>query len=414
MTDAAQPQASLKADSRVIAVVGLAHFASHFYQLSFPPLFFFMRQDFGVTYAELGVVMACFYVASGLTQALAGVLVDRAGGSRVLIAGTALLTVSIAAAGLAPNYLSLIVFAVFAGLGNSIYHPADLSILSLQVSERRLGRAYAVHSFTGMIGYASAPLILTVLAEWLSWRGALLAAGTVGVIAVIVLVLNRDCLDTSHRMSPRRSASTLSHQSAIAGYLRLIAAPAILLAFVFFTLNSSIQIGFQTFADTALKQLFSITPDIAAAGLTTLLMGIAGGVLIGGLIADRTERHDLVSVTGMVLSTVLLLVLTLSGVGVALMFLLLVGIGATFGVTLPSRDQIVRKAATPSTAGKVFGFVYSGLDLGATIAPLGLAWMLDAETPVTYFVTIAVLMVLVIPTVLQTKRSVGRAMSATP
>ena len=412
MSDTVHSQPSAKADGRVIAVVGLAHFASHFYQLALPPLFLFIRAEFGVSYAQLGLVMAAFYVASGVSQAMVGVLVDRIGGDRVLIAGTALLTAAIAAAGLAPGYWALLVFAIIAGLGNSIYHPADLSILSLRVGERRLGRAYAVHSFTGMLGYAAAPITMTVLAELLGWRGALGAASLVGIAAIIVLWWNRDCLDTTHHRDPPAARATPSRRAAVASYVRLVAAPAILLGFVFFTLNSAIQIGLQTFSAPALEQLLAIGADIAAGGLTTLLLGISGGILLGGMLADWTDRHDIVSVSGMIVAAGSVFLLALGDIGPIAMFPLMAIIGAAFGITLPSRDQIVRKAATPGTAGKVFGFVYSGLDLGATIAPLGLAWMLDAEAPVSYFLTIAVLMLLVIPTVLQTRQSVSRRQRA--
>lgn len=412
MSDAAHSQPSAKADGRVIAVVGLAHFASHFYQLALPPLFLFIRAEFGVSYTQLGLVMAAFYVASGVSQAMAGVLVDRVGGDRVLIAGTALLTAAIAAAGFAPGYWALLVFAVIAGLGNSIYHPADLSILSLRVGERRLGRAYAVHSFTGMLGYAAAPITMTVLAELIGWRAALGASSVVGIAAVIVLWWNRDCLDTAHHRTPSTAQPSQSRRAAIGGYVRLVAAPAILLGFFFFTLNSAIQIGLQTFSAPALEQLLAIGADIAAGGLTTLLLGISGGILLGGVLADWTDRHDIVSVSGMVVAAASVFLLALGDIGPIAMFPVMAVIGAAFGITLPSRDQIVRKAATPETAGKVFGFVYSGLDLGATIAPLGLAWMLDAQAPVTYFLTIAVLMLLVIPTVLQTRQSVSRRQQA--
>jgi MFS family permease len=412
MSISASHDKSVKADSRVIAVVGLAHFASHFYQLALPPLFLYIREDFGVSYAELGVVMACFYVASGISQAMAGILVDRVGGRRILIAGTALLTASIAAAGLSSGLLMLMVFALLAGLGNSIYHPSDLSILSIRVGERRLGRAYAVHSFTGMLGYAAAPLTMTLLAEWLGWRGALGAGSLVGIVTLIVLFSNKACLDTHHKHAHHTSAPPASRKAGVGGYIRLIAAPAIILGLIFFTLNSIVQIGLQTFSATALEQLLSIDVDLAAAGLTTLLLGTAGGILLGGVMADRTDRHDIVSVLGMTAAAALVVVLALSGIGVLAMFPIMAAIGIAFGITLPSRDQIVRKAATPGTAGKVFGFVYSGLDLGATIAPLGLAWMLDAQAPVTFFLTIAVLMLLVIPTVLQTKNSVARAHGA--
>jgi MFS family permease len=83
------------------------------------------------------------------------------------------------------------------------------------------------------------------------------------------------------------------------------------------------------------------------------------------------------------------------------------------GTTGPSRDMLVRAAAPPGAAGKVFGFVYSGLDFGGSLAPAAFGWLVDHGQPRAVFGLIALLLVLTIGTVLQVRRrSVPAALPA--
>ena len=76
---------------KVIALIGTGHATSHFLQLVLPPLFPLMREELGVSYAQLGLILTLFYVLSALLQPLAGFVVDRIGGRAVLLTGLALM-----------------------------------------------------------------------------------------------------------------------------------------------------------------------------------------------------------------------------------------------------------------------------------------------------------------------------------
>jgi MFS family permease len=78
--------------------------------------------------------------------------------------------------------------------------------------------------------------------------------------------------------------------------------------------------------------------------------------------------------------------------------------GFSMGVTAPSRDMLVRAATPRGSSGKVFGFVYSGLDLGSALTPLLFGWLLDRGQPRAMFVAIAVLMLVTIATVVEVRR----------
>ena len=159
MSDVALPKAST--DLRIMSVVGGAHFTSHFFQLVLPPLFPLMRESLGVTYTELGLLMAVFFAGSGLFQIVAGFVVDRIGAHVVLPAGMALLAGSILLMGLVPQVWMLYLLALIGGIGNSVYHPADYSILTGRITPERMARAYSVHTVTGTLGWAAAPISMT-------------------------------------------------------------------------------------------------------------------------------------------------------------------------------------------------------------------------------------------------------------
>ena len=181
-------------DTRVIGLVSAAHFVSHFYILLLPPLFPFVRAEYGVNYTELGLALAAFNVVSAGLQTSAGFLTDRIGAPAVLIAGLLLGAGAFALASLVPSFWFLVAMFAVAGLGNTVYHPADYSIMSHHVSAPRMGQAFSVHTFAGMLGSAVAPPALLVLQGTVGWRGAFMVAALLGVLAAAVMLLQRDVL----------------------------------------------------------------------------------------------------------------------------------------------------------------------------------------------------------------------------
>ena len=147
-------------DFRVIGLIGAGHLISHFLQLALPPLFPLLRTELDVSWAALGLVSAVFYGASGLAQTVAGFVVDRLGARRVLLGGMTLMGTAIAVAGLSTSYWVLVLVAAVAGLGNSVFHPADYSMLNSSVSARRIARAYSIHSLSGNAGWVLAPIVV--------------------------------------------------------------------------------------------------------------------------------------------------------------------------------------------------------------------------------------------------------------
>jgi MFS family permease len=387
-------------DLRLIGVIGAAHFISHFFQLALPPLFPLLRDEFGVGYLALGLVMSLFYGVSGVGQAAAGFLVDRFGARRLLLAGSALMAVAFGLAGFAGSFSTLIVLVLAGALGNSVFHPADYAILNAAVDPRRLGRAFSAHGIGGSLGYAAGPAVTVALASVLGWRGALIAAGSAGLVWVLILVREtRDVPDTaSDRRADRHAAPRVRHDVAL-----LLTAP-ILAAFAYFTILAMAGIGTQTFAVAGMTALYAAPLATATAALTGFLVGKAAGVAAGGVIADRTTRHDIVAAAGMLGGAAFMLVVASGTAPFPIVAVAMTLAGLAIGVVQPSRDMLVRAATPPGASGKVFGFVYSGLDLGSALTPLLFGWLLDRGQPRAMFVAIAVLMLVTIATVVEVRR----------
>src|SRR3954470_13671077 len=190
---------SLEKDARVNALIGSGHFLSHYYQLCLPPMFIVWQGEFGVSFAELGLAMALMSATTAVVQSPIGFLVDRYGARRFLIGGTALMTLSIAAMGLATAYWQVALFAVVSGVRHSVIHPADYAILSGSVDRSRIGRSFALHTFVGHVGFAAAPPVTAALMLLVGWRSTLLLVGLIGLPVVLAIVLQSRILNEQRR-----------------------------------------------------------------------------------------------------------------------------------------------------------------------------------------------------------------------
>ncbi len=392
-------QRLLRQDALTIGLVSLAHLISHFFQLSLAPLFPSLHEAFSVSYLELGSVSTSFYLASGICQAFAGILVDRYGARPMLLAGVATMALCIGAAGLVTAFWMLYPLAILAGIGNSVFHPADFSLLSSRVSKPRLGRAYGVHAFSGTVGFALAPVVVGGLAVGAGWRVALVAAGLAGLLVVALLVRFGATLGDV----PAPRADGEARDGGIS-YARLIASPAIMMAFGYFLLTAAAGTGFQTFSTASLVDFYGVALPTAASALTAYLVGSAIGILLGGQLADRTSRHVRVAVVGLAICALLMAVVALGILSFDGVMLTVFCAGLAQGCTSPSRDILVKRATPPGATGKVFGFVYSGLDAGSTAAPLLFGALLDRHAVQAIFLGVGLLYGLAIFSVL----TVGR------
>lgn len=381
---------SLRQDVKVIGLVALAHGLSHFYQIATAVLFPLIKDDLGVSYAALGSTVALYYIVSGICQTLAGFAVDRYGARRVLFAGLALAVGGALLAGMAQNFPMLVAAAVVGGLGNSVFHPVDFSILNARVDKARLGYAFSWHGIAGYLGYAAAPAYGIAMAAGFGWRGALLGAAAIGAAVVALLALQ----GASLQAAPVR-------QRHAGSALHALAQAPVLMCFGYFVMIGVGFIAIQTFGIATMVSLYGVNVALASAALTAFLLGGATGIFCGGFLAVRATRHDLVAVSGMAASATLMLVLASAWLPAAALPLLLGAAGFAGGLTNPSRDLIVRASTPPGATGRVYGFVYSGLDVGSMVTPVIFGWLIDRGQPAAVFYTVVAVLAVSILTVLQ-------------
>lgn len=386
---------TLKTDVRTISLVSLAHGLSHFFQIATAVVFPLIKDDLGVSYAALGVTVALYYGVSGICQTLAGFAVDRFGARRVLFLGLALSTAGALIAGFAHRYEMLLLAALVGGVGNSVFHPCDFSILNARVNKQRLGYAFSWHGIAGSLGYAAAPSYAIAMVGTTGWRGALLGAAALGAVVIAFLVTQRELLYVEPADARRSGA-----QGGLAADLKVLGSAPILMCFGYFLLVSVGFIAIQTFGVAAMISLYGASASFASAALSSYLLGAAAGIFTGGFIAVRASRHDLVAVTGMAVSACLMFVVASAWLPAALLPLLFALIGFSSGMTNPSRDLIVRATTPPGSTGKVYGFVYSGLDVGSILTPVLFGWMLDNSHASAVFYSVVIALALTIATVL--------------
>lgn len=388
-------------------LVAGAHGVSHFYMLLLIPLFPLFKSQWGISYVQLGFVLFIWNVVSVVAQTPTGFLVDRVGSRKLLVGALLLGAVAFAAAGVFPSYWALVFAAALGGLVNAVYHPADYDILHHMVASSRVGRAFAIHSFVGYIGYGLAPVLMLGLNALFGLQAALIGGALVGVIPAIPLMFAK-ALD-------HRTEAAVA-KAAEAGGIRALLTPAIIGLTVFFTLISLSSSGMQNFSIPALQLLDGIPLALASAGLTCFLVGNAIGVLGGGILADKTSRHEDVAFGGFIAMAVILFVIGavhFNGYVVAG----LLGVAGIFGgILYPSRDMLVRKAAPAGAMGRTFGLVTTGFNLGGMVGPLMYGWMMDSGKPRAVFFVAAALFVLtsIAPLITERRRKAEAAPAIAP
>jgi MFS family permease len=376
---AASGGAELRSDGRVIGLVGGAHFLSHYLIYLLPPVLPLMKLEFGVGYAALGLIMTIFNLASGLTHVPMGFLVDRFGARRLLIYGVVVSTLAYVSMGAFAGYAAILVLAAIAGIANSVYHPADYAILSTSISNKRIGRAYSLHTFAGFAGGAVAPLVMAYASIQWGWRVGLMLTGILGFAVWLSLLLNRGSLSEAVRRGG--DDNTGPKPEGQKGGVALLLSLPVFMCFLFFIMLSVSQNGLSTFAVAAFVAIQDISLEGAQMALTAFLVGSAVGVLVGGQIADRTQRHEWVAAIFFMATAVVIFlvgnVMLSAGWVIAAMAL---G-GMTFGAIMPARDMLVRAVTPEGSMGKVFGFVSTGLNIGGALTPVFFGWLLDQGEP---------------------------------
>lgn len=400
------PNSSFRADATTISVVGLAHATSHFFQLLLPPLFPWLATEFSLSFAELGALASLFYLVSAFGQAAAGFLVDRLGARVVMFGGLLLFAVAAFIGSQATGYGMLVATAVISGIANSPFHPVDYSIINQRISPARIGHAYSAHGLSGTLGYASATLVMVVLAQQFGWRNALASAAVFALCVLAVAVIFRDAIDTR---SLSGSAPKPSADAAPESSLAFMRQPVVWMCFAFFFVITFSNSAIQNFATPALQAIAGLKLTVAATALTGYLVFSAIGQIAGGFAISRQWADPERVIAGALSGSAALLILAATGWAGGfgtLLLVMLAGLGT--GVAGPSRDLLIKRATPVGATGRVYGMVYSGLDAGLAVSAPIFGWFMDHNLPSAIFIGAAVSMLVAMLIGLLVGRAVNR------
>jgi predicted MFS family arabinose efflux permease len=372
-------------DFTVIGLIGLAHGTSHFFHMLLPPLFPAFIREFGLSYSELGLLVSVFFIISAVGQAAAGFVVDRIGARPVLLSALGCFVLAALLAASAQGYAGLVAAAALAGLGNSPFHPADFTILNKRVSPPRLGHAFSVHGISGNLGWAVAPVFLVGISALAgNWRWACVAAALLALSVLLLLVIRRDVIDDRRGQwaHERAGAPPAGGSENALAFLKL---PSVWLCFSFFFWTTAALSAVQGFAGPALGQLYGLPLSVTAFVVTGYMLCGAAGMVAGGFLVTRVQRLEKTIALAMAAAASLLLLVASGWLPplAAAAAVSLAGIGT--GLAGPSRDMLIKRAAPPGATGRVYGTVYSGLDVGFALAAPVFGWLLDHGHPAAVF-----------------------------
>jgi MFS family permease len=388
-------------DVRVVSLISLAHGSSHFFHLILPSMFPWLKVEFGFNYAELGLLMTIFFVVSCIVQAASGFLVDRIGARPVLLVGVGLLALAALVYSQSNGYVMLVLGAVIAGCGNGIFHPVDYTLINHKISPPNLPYAYSIHGVTGYIGWAAAPAFMVAVTTISDWRVAFLSAAVLEVLILATLWMSRARLVDD--VQARRSESEASHEASnpggapmsTFGFLKL---PVVWLCWIFFFFSMAATTGLQSFSPIALFKIYDIAVSSGNYYLTLMSLGGAGGMLLGAYLATKLKVPERIITMCFTVNIVMGLLLATGLVPIELIVIAFIVIGLGLGIAAPSRDLMIRSATPSGSSGRVYGIVYSGIDLGAALSPLIFGIFLDVGLPKLLFVGVALLQLMIILT----------------
>ncbi|MBU4610131.1 MFS transporter [Achromobacter sp. GG226] len=356
--------------SRLLAQVSITHLTSHLHMLTLPALLPVLPAYLDVSFIELGVALSVFNVVSALVQTPMGFAVDRFGARKVLLFGLLLGSAAFALVGAFGHYWVLLLAMALAGIANGVYHPGDYALLSQGMPKERMGRAFSIHTFAGYLGSALAPVLILGTATLVNVSAGFFLAAVIGFASAAYLA--RGEMPVGQARKPAAGAAKASGAP-----IAVLLSPAILSLTLLFVLLSLSTGAIQNFSVTALNGGFAVPLATANTALTAFLFASAFGVLAGGVLADRTQRHGLVSAGAYLVAAALVAIVAMAALSGTALVIVLGITGFLTGLIAPSRDMLVRAASPAGAEGRVFGFVSTGFNIGGAVGPIAFAWLID-------------------------------------
>ena len=355
---AAKSLAAKRDERRAAAVACGAHALHDGYTDLIYVLLPVWQMEFGLGYAELGMLRGVFAGTMASFQIPSGLLSERLSTAAVLALGTALAGVGYCLAGASAGFGLLVVALFVGGLGASTQHPLASALVARAFAGPRSLKALGTYNFSGDIGKMTVPAAAAVLLTVMAWRPALALLGALGLVAALAIYL----------LTPRYDTETAAAADAggagepAAGARRRFAFPVLLSIGM---LDSATRMAFLTFLPFVLTAKGANLPTIGLA-LTLVFAGGAAGKLVCAFIGARIGTIATVWLTEG-LTAVLIVALLPLPLEAALVLLPLIGVvlNGTSSVLYGSVPVLV----TPERRARAFSVFYTGTIGSGAVAP---------------------------------------------
>ena len=315
--------------------------------------------EFGLGYAEIGLLRALYAGAMALFQVPAGALAERLGGPLLLALGTALAGGGYLLAGAGTGFGLLTVALALGGLGASTQHPIASNLVAHTYAGSRSRNALAGYNFSGDLGKMAVPAATAWLVALMPWRRATLVLGAVALLAaaaMLMLLRNR-----SGKPETAAAAQTVSPEAAAPTTRRGF--PLLLLIGI---IDSATRMGFLTFLPFLLRQKGAGLPMIGVA-LTLIFAGGAAGKLVCGLLGSRLGVIATVFLTeGLTAASILALLPLPLAAALALLPVIGLMLNGTSSVLYGSVPELVR----PERRQRAFAVFYTGTVGAGALSPV--------------------------------------------
>ncbi len=389
----------------MVGSISLGHGANEFFSVALPPIIPLLVTDLGISYAQAGFLLTIFFVMYSIFQLPAGVLADRVGKKRLLVAGLAGMSGGIALAATAGSYETLLIAQAIAGISGSTFHPTGMSLISDVETGSTEGKAMGVFGFGGMVGTMASPVLIGGLAVFAGWRVALGVAAILGIVVTLVFIPlfsePSDEQPADHSADERQprpdGGRSFSFRSPLRSAMRVLNVPltrGIAVLFCVTVLISLQSRAIQTFTTSYIAAGTGGSASVGNLGFFALLLGGSLSSLWAGSLSDRFDRGSLGVVAA--LGTALLVGATVfvarlpSGIPTELLFAFLAiwffVIGAVMYACVPVKNALISEQAEREFSGSLFGVIQTASAIGSASGPavfgvLATDWGIGAAYP---------------------------------
>lgn len=268
-------------EKSILFAMSACHALVHSYMLVFPTIYKSLGEGLHLEFARVGLVGMVSYMAFGFGALPAGFLVDRFGARNLVViflAGTTLASVLTFFAG---GGLGVAVALVILGFFASLYHPAGLAMISMNVKD--VGKAIGIHGMAGTLGVAVAPLVAGTMTSRFAWQYSYLVFGIAGAVLLgFIMVTYR----SGRRQAPAGRQESGDQAGAKSAWRELV------IVYVVVLIYGLIYRGVMTFFPTYLSERVPfIGDDVARLGYVSsgiMVISIIGP-LAGGYLASHSR-----------------------------------------------------------------------------------------------------------------------------